>query len=101
MGESAEPSLESLIAQWEFVLNAGTFEETLRALEEIVQRLEVGHLSLEGALRCYELGVRMARRCEMMLDEAELRITRLDDTGDDEPCETRGEITEDWQPASE
>ncbi len=100
MGESAEPSLESLIAQWEFVLTAGTFEETLHALEEIVQRLEDGHLSLEGALRCYELGVRMARRCEMMLDEAELRITRLDDASDDEPCESREETTEDWQPST-
>ncbi len=82
MDDRAEPSLESLISQWELVLKSGSFEETLGALEQIVQRMEEGYLSLESALRCYELGVRMARRCEMMLDEAELRITRLDDTDD-------------------
>ncbi|MER3438093.1 MAG: exodeoxyribonuclease VII small subunit [Chloroflexota bacterium] len=85
MDDQAEPSLESLISQWELVLDTGSFEETLRALEQIVQRLEEGCVSLESALRCYELGVRMARRCEMMLDEAELRITRLDDMDDMDP----------------
>jgi exodeoxyribonuclease VII small subunit len=85
MDDRAEPSLESLISQWELVLSTGSFEETLSALEQIVQRMEEGCLSLESALRCYELGVRMARRCEMMLDEAELRITRLDDTDNLEP----------------
>lgn len=85
MDDQAEPSLESLLSGWELVLNTGSFEETLRALEQIVERLEEGCLSLESALRCYELGVRLARRCEMMLDEAELRITRLDDTDDLEP----------------
>jgi exodeoxyribonuclease VII small subunit len=64
--------------QWEIVLAEGTFEETLSALEQIVTRLDEGHLTLNDAVRCYELGVLLARRCEKMLDEAELRITRLD-----------------------
>ena len=76
---TATESLGGLFDRWEFVLAAGTFEESLTALEQIVARLEEGKLSLDDALRCYELGVLMSRRCEKMLDEAELRISRLDE----------------------
>jgi exodeoxyribonuclease VII small subunit len=48
------------------------------ALEEIGTLLEEGDLTLEESLRGYELGVLMARRCEKMLNDAELRIVRLD-----------------------
>ncbi|HEY8446199.1 MAG TPA: exodeoxyribonuclease VII small subunit [Thermomicrobiales bacterium] len=88
MAEGREETLDSALARWEAILRDGTFEQSLGALEEIVQRLEEGQLPLEGTLRCYELGVQMARRCETILDEAELRITRLDDseqTWDDTP----------------
>ena len=64
--------------RWDFVLAEGNFEESLEALEQIVARLDEGKLSLDDSLRCYELGMLMARRCEKMLDEAELRISRLD-----------------------
>ena len=71
-------SLASRFERWDFVLAEGTFEEALEALEEIVGRLDDGKLSLDDSLRCYELGVLISRRCEKMLDEAELRISRLD-----------------------
>lgn len=53
------------------------FEEALGRLDETVNALESGQLPLEEALRLYEEGVRMARRCQEMLDRAELRIQRL------------------------
>lgn len=53
------------------------FEEALGRLDETVNALESGQLPLEDALRLYEEGVRMARRCQEMLDRAELRIQRL------------------------
>jgi exodeoxyribonuclease VII small subunit len=74
----ASESLASHFERWEFVLAEGTFEEALGALEEIVERLDAGRLSLDDSLRCYEFGVLISRRCEKMLDEAELRITRLE-----------------------
>jgi exodeoxyribonuclease VII small subunit len=70
-------SLATHFERWEFVLAEGTFEESLAAVEEIVGRLDEGQLSLDDSIRCYELGVLIARRCEKMLDEAELRISRL------------------------
>jgi exodeoxyribonuclease VII small subunit len=87
-------SLATRRQHWEFVLAEGTFEEVLAALEETVGRLDEGRLPLEESLTCYEFGVLLARRCEKMLDEAELRISRLeseqidpepDDSVDDPP----------------
>jgi exodeoxyribonuclease VII small subunit len=75
---SVDERLDDDVARWEFVLAEGTFEEVLSALQEIVLRLEAGRLTLNDSLRCYELGVLLARRCEKMLAEAELRISRLD-----------------------
>lgn len=54
-----------------------SFEEALRRLEEIVQRLEGGDLSLEESLRVFEEGVRLARVCSQQLDLAERRIDIL------------------------
>jgi len=59
---------------------AGTelsFEEALVRLEEIVQRLEEGDLPLQEALALYEQGVALSRRCQDLLDEAELRVSQL------------------------
>jgi exodeoxyribonuclease VII small subunit len=53
------------------------FEEALGRLDETVAALEGGQLPLEDALRLYEEGVRMAQRCQQMLDTAELRVQQL------------------------
>jgi len=54
-----------------------SFEEALARLEEIVQRLEEGDLPLQEALALYEQGVALSRRCQDLLDEAELRVSQL------------------------
>ena len=53
------------------------FEVALKQLEEIVQRLEKGELSLEDSLKLYEEGIRLSRLCHAKLDEAEGRIEQL------------------------
>jgi exodeoxyribonuclease VII small subunit len=50
------------------------FEEALRELEEIVNRLEHGDLPLEQALQLFEEGVRLSRSCHAKLDEAQKRV---------------------------
>ena len=54
-----------------------TFEQTLERLDNTVQALESGGLSLEEATRLYEEGIRLARLCSETLASAELRITRI------------------------
>jgi exodeoxyribonuclease VII small subunit len=53
------------------------FEEALRELEEIVNRLEQGEISLEEALQLFEQGVKLSRSCHTKLDEAQKRVEIL------------------------
>ena len=60
-----------------------SFEAALAQLESIVDRLERGELALEDALRDFERGVALTRRCAAELDRAERRIEVLVRQGDD------------------
>ncbi len=53
------------------------FEKDLEKLEQIVQNLEKGDLTLEEALKQFEEGIRLARQCEKALSEAERKIEIL------------------------
>jgi exodeoxyribonuclease VII small subunit len=54
-----------------------SFEGALEKLEGIVDRLESGDLPLEDALKAFEEGVALSRRCAGDLDAAERRIEVL------------------------
>jgi len=53
------------------------FEAALSELEQIVQRLEQGELSLEESLRQFERGVELTRGCQKALRQAEQKIRIL------------------------
>jgi len=53
------------------------FEDALKQLEEIVQKLEKGELALEESLALYERGITLARLCHAKLEEAEGKIEML------------------------
>lgn len=59
------------------ILGDLTFEQALERLDNTVQALESGGLSLEEATRLYEDGIKLARMCSESLASAELRITRI------------------------
>jgi exodeoxyribonuclease VII small subunit len=62
----------------EETLNTGMpFEQAFAQLEEIVQRLEAGELTLQESLDLYEQGMAAARHCQTLLDAAELRVTQI------------------------
>lgn len=54
-----------------------SFEETLKELETIVSKLEVGNLALDEALDEFEKGVKLARQGQAQLQSAEQRIQIL------------------------
>jgi len=58
-----------------------TFEQAYARLEEIVERLEAGELSLDDSVALYEEGQRLAQRCGALLDAAELRVQQLNEDG--------------------
>ncbi len=61
-----------------------TFEQDLEALESIVGALEEGGLSLDDALKQFESGITLARRCEKALSDAEKKIEVLMKSADGE-----------------
>jgi exodeoxyribonuclease VII small subunit len=56
-----------------------SFEDLLRAFDEIVASLESNDLSLDEAIEKYELAAGLAARCTAILNDAELRIRTIDD----------------------
>lgn len=53
------------------------FEESLGALEALVQKMEQGDMSLEQSLEAFEQGVRLTRECQQRLQQAEQRVQLL------------------------
>ena len=53
------------------------FEDALKQLEEIVQRLEKGELPLEDSLAAFERGVALVRTLSQRLAEVEQRVEVL------------------------
>ena len=54
-----------------------SFEVVFGELQQIVEQLEDGGLELEQAIQLFERGSELAHACERIVDEAELRVTRL------------------------
>ena len=53
------------------------FEKSLAELENIVQQLEKGELSLDDSLKQFENGILLARNCQEVLRNAEQKIKTL------------------------
>ena len=53
------------------------FDAALKKLEQLVESLESGDLSLEDALKKYEDGVKLADFCTKRLSEAEKKVELL------------------------
>ncbi len=60
-----------------------SFEEAFRRLGEMVDSLESGGLPLAEATVLYQRGMGLVRRCNQLLNEAELKITQLTDSLDE------------------
>ena len=56
------------------------FETLYRELEETVSRLEEGGLTLEESLAAYEAGMKLASRCQELLQRAELKVMKLQES---------------------
>ncbi len=54
-----------------------SFEDALRELEDIAEKLEKGQLSLEESIKAYEKGMELKKICSDRLTEAESKIEFL------------------------
>lgn len=53
------------------------FEEAVNALEEIVNKLENGLISLDDAIKNYTNGTKLKEHCEKKLSEAKLKLEKI------------------------
>jgi len=56
------------------------FNKGLLQLEEIINKMESGELSLEDSLKYFEEGVKIHRQCHTALTDAEQRISVLSES---------------------
>lgn len=54
------------------------FEDYLKELENILEKLENEEVALEDALKFYEEGIKLSKKCEKILNDAKQKITVLD-----------------------
>src|SRR5882672_731355 len=61
------------------------FEEGLKKLEAIVESMESGDLPLETLLQRFEQGTRLVKVCQSRLEQAELKIQKLEKDSSGQP----------------
>jgi exodeoxyribonuclease VII small subunit len=54
-----------------------SFEESLKELEGIVDKLEKGQLSLDESLMLFEKGIKLVRECNTKLQSAQQKVEQL------------------------
>jgi len=63
-----------------------SFEEAMRALEDVVGKLERGDVPLEQSIALYERGAQLKKRCEAKLKEAEEKVAAITLDGQGNPA---------------
>ncbi len=63
------------------------FEGSLKKLEDVVQSLESGELSLDDSIKRFEEGIKLYKGCKDLLSEAEKKISVLNDSLKEEAYE--------------
>ncbi len=54
-----------------------SFEDALRALEQVVRQLESGDVALDQSIALYERGEALRQHCQARLDAAQARIEAI------------------------
>ena len=60
------------------------FEEAIKQIGEIVQKLESGEVPLDESIALYEKGMQLSRQCAEMLEKAEQKVRFLQKTEQDD-----------------
>ena len=54
--------------------SASQFEDAMQELEQLVEQMERGDISLEESLKSFERGIKLTRTCQQALQEAEQKV---------------------------
>lgn len=67
--------------------NNTNFEQSLTRLEQIVRAMERGDVPLDESIKLFQEGTDLVRRCEKLLDDAELQVKKVLAADDGTPNE--------------
>lgn len=54
-----------------------TFEQALKALQDLVTVMENGTLPLDQTIEAYTLGTKLRARCDALLAEAKMKVDQI------------------------
>ncbi len=57
--------------------NTTQFEDAMTELEQLVEQMEQGDISLEESLQAFERGIKLTRTCQKALNDAEQKVQIL------------------------
>lgn len=66
-----------------------SFEEAMKELEAVVNRLESGDVPLEDSIKLYERGAALKEHCQKKLAEAEEKVAQITFDGEGNPKGTQ------------
>lgn len=64
------------------VKKAENFEDMLKRLKEIVEKMDSGDLSLEESMKSYEEGIKLSNKLYKILNDAEGKIKIITEEGE-------------------
>ena len=59
------------------------FEDIMKQLEVIANELETGNLNLDDSVKKFEEGIKLSKKCNEILENAEKKISILINDGED------------------
>ena len=65
-----------------------SFEQALKELEAIVDRLEKGDVELEASIQIYERGEALKAHCDALLRKAEAKVEKIALNSNNQPTRT-------------
>ena len=63
------------------IIDNMTLEQTFAGLEEVIQKMERGDISLEDSFKLYHEGMDMLKACNDKIDKIEKQMLILDEGG--------------------
>ncbi len=59
-----------------------TFEDAMKELENLVESLDKGDVSLDEAIAAYDRGSQLKDHCQKKLNEAKMKVETIQSSGD-------------------